>query len=227
MPALSATFGHPRWTRILLSCVLIFAGGSELGAQTSFRIEGGTFFPFNLPMPLTIHQGGEPDIYLTAHYASEPFAIPICWVWRIGLWSQGRAWELEAVHHKLFLENRPPEVGAFQVTHGLNQITINRAWTFSGFEGRVGAGVIFAHPETTVRGKTRPEEGGVFNLGYFLTGPTVQGAIGRRLPLAGGFFLEGEIKLSAYLATVPISEGDAHVSGILAQLSVMVGWQSE
>jgi len=212
-------------TALLLFLSLLLCDG--LRAQSGFRIEGGTFLPYNVPMPLTIHQSGEPDIHITARYSSEPFVVPICWIWRIGLWSDGRAWELEGVHHKIFLDNRSAEVENFSVSHGLNQLTINRAWVFSEFEARVGAGVILAHPESTIRGKTMAEEGGFLNLGYRLTGPTVQGAVGKCFPLAGALFLTTELKLSAYHASVPVSEGDAQVWGILAQLTMMIGWQNE
>jgi hypothetical protein len=200
--------------------------GVTADGQTRVRLEGGTFLPFNVPMSLSVYQSGEPALRLTAHYASEPFAIPICWVWRVSLWSGNRGWELEAVHHKIFLENPPPEIGKFQISHGVNLVTVNRAWQCEHFVLRAGAGVALAHPENTIRGKILPEDGGIFGWGYYLAGPAVGGAVGRHFPLGAGFLLTAEVKLSGYYASVPVVDGRAHVWGLLAQLSIMVGWQN-
>jgi hypothetical protein len=212
-------------TALATICLILLS--QQASAQSGLQLEGGTFFPYNVPMPLTISQTGEPDISLVAHYVSEPFVIPICWIWRIGLWSEGRSWELEVSHHKIYLENRPPEVGHFGISHGLNQIAVNRAWQFDQFVLRAGGGAILAHPESMVRGKTQPENGGIFGLGYYLTGPTVQVAIGRHFRLFDGFLATIEAKVSGYLASVPVADGDARVSGLFVQLTLMVGWRSK
>ena len=199
----------------------------SIKAQSGLRLEAGTFLPYNIPMPLTIHQTGEHEINLTARYASEPFVAPICWVWRVGLWSEGRSWELEVVHHKIYLDNAPPEIGSFGISHGLNQITINRGWQFEIVALRVGAGLILAHAESSIRGRILSEDGGIFGMGYHLTGPTFQAAVGRHFPLVDGLLATTEVKLSGYFASVPVAGGDASVTGLFAQLTLMVGWQTD
>ena len=213
-----------RRTLLVTACVVFFSESNK--AQSGLRLEAGTFLPHNIPMPLTIHQAGEDDINLTARYASEPFVPPICWVWRVGLWSEGRSWELEVVHHKIYLDNAPPEIGTFGISHGLNQITINRGWQFEMFVLRVGAGFILAHAESIIRGRILSEDGGIFGMGYHLTGPTLQAAVGRHFPLFDGFIATTEVKLSGYFASLPVAGGDARVTGLLAQLTLMVGWHT-
>ena len=96
----------------------------------------------------------------------------------------GRArWELELVHHKLYLQNPPPEVQAFQITHGFNFITLNRRWPVYGFGLRAGAGIVLAHPQTTIRGRAFPENGGAFGLGWYVSGPAAQVGLERRIRL--------------------------------------------
>lgn len=77
------------------------------------------------------------------------------YAYRIGRWSGRTAWEAELVHHKLYLENPPPAVQHFEVTHGYNLATANRAWaTDRRTVLRVGVGLVIAHPEGRVRGRT-------------------------------------------------------------------------
>jgi hypothetical protein len=76
-----------------------------------------------------------------AKYHTEPFNESPYYAWRLAKWSKNRAWEFELVHHKLYLSNPPAEVQHFEVSHGYNLITINRAWLLRGFIWRFGAGL--------------------------------------------------------------------------------------
>jgi hypothetical protein len=79
---------------------------------------------------------------------------------------------------------------------------------------RLGAGVVVTHPETTVRGKRFPEEGGIFHWGYFLSGPTVQLSAGRQIRMREDFFAPAEGKLSASFARIPVADGTADVANV-------------
>ncbi|HEU4564794.1 MAG TPA: hypothetical protein VFS05_09105 [Gemmatimonadaceae bacterium] len=185
--------------------------GVELfaGAAHSFRT------------PLHIRQEGEEEIALTARWATRPFRAPPYYAYRVGWWSRGHAWEAELVHHKLYLENPPPEVQHFEVTHGYNQVTVNRASPLGGLTVRVGVGVVIAHTENQVRG--REQRGGGFLGGYHLAGATTQLALGGRIPFTPNLWLALEGKLTGSWARVPVAGGSATVPNVAAHALAGIG----
>jgi len=206
---------------------ILFALIAPSNAQQKWTFELCGMLPYNLSLPLTIRQTNQPDITLTAQYSSEPFITPFCWVWRIGHWTDHQSWELQAIHHKLYLDNKPPEVGSFSITHGLNLVTVNRAWSADGYVVRAGAGVVLAHPESTVRGKPFREDEGIFGMGYYMTGPALIAGAGRQFRLTGGLFLTLEAMAAASYADVPINDGEAHLYNVVFQLDFGLGHSFE
>ena len=164
----------------------------ELTAQSKLVIEIGTGLPYNLPLPLTIRQSGEGTYHLTAQYNSRPFEIPIFWDWHIGYWSGSSGWELEAIHHKLFLANKPADVQQFDISHGLNLVIFNSCFLKYGFIFKAGAGISLTHPENVVRGKKLDEHQGIFDQGYYVSGPAFLFTAGKRLYLIENIFLSFE-----------------------------------
>ncbi len=127
------------------------------------------------------------------------------------------------MHHKIYLENNPPEVQRFEITHGYNLLALARRWREGdGSLGyTLGAGVVIGHPETTVRGRTQPEEGGLFGHGYHLAGATLLAGVGERFDLSKRFYASVEGKFTASYARVPIRDG--HASGPNVAVHVLVG----
>jgi hypothetical protein len=72
----------------------------------TFEVSGGS--AFHVPTPLKIHQRGEPDIELSARYDTRPWSDAPYYALRVGRWIGARGWELELIHHKLYLRNEPP-----------------------------------------------------------------------------------------------------------------------
>lgn len=178
------------------------------------EIHGG--FPINIPLPLTIKQHNQPDIKLTAQFNSEPFVLPVYWVFRISKWKNNKAWEFEMMHQKLYLKNPPPEVEYFSITHGYNQLMINRAFKFNLFKDkefifRSGAGIVLAHPENKVRGKELNQKQSFFNLGYYVAGPTINLALAKQISLFNRVYLNTEIKNNTSFVKVPVADGHALV----------------
>lgn len=192
-------------------------------AQKKLSVEFGTGLPYNFTLPLTIRQSNFPDIKLTAKYSSEPFQIPIYWIWRIGYWSDNHAWELESIHHKIFLDNKPREVEYFSISHGINYVTINHCWIFKYYILRIGAGVVLDHPESKIRGKQFPEDGGIFKWGYYVGGPAINLTIAKRFYVRGNFYLDLEAKLNASYSNIPIQDGSADVYNIVLQIDLLPG----
>ncbi len=178
---------------------------------TTLRLDlrGVTALP---PTSLTAWQEGYPELKFTAHYSVKPIEKSTYYAWRIARWKGKRAWELELVHHKLYLDNPPPQIQRFQITHGYNLLTVNRAWDKGKYILRAGAGLVITHPETIVRGKELP-----WNRspgGFYLSGPTAQVAAGKAIKLAGPFGLSLEVKFTASYAWIPIEDGYAYVPNL-------------
>lgn len=189
----------------------------------TLQLYGGT--AWSLPSPLKIHQAGEPDLDFTAHWATRPFAAAPYYAYRLGRWRGDDGWELEELHHKVYLRNRPPEVQRFEVSHGYNLVSLDRARRRRGAIVRAGVGVVIAHTENTVRGRTVSGGGGLFGRGYHLAGAMAQLGVERRVALTRHLFAAGEGKLTGALARVPIAGGSAFVPNVAVHGLVGVGYE--
>ena len=171
----------------------------------------GTGSAISLSSPLTISQSGYPDISLTANYETKAWeTVAPYYQIRVGYWEGDKAWELETVHHKLYLKNNPPEVQQFNISHGYNYYTVNRAWRKEGYIWRVGGGFVLTHPETIVRGLESDYSGGL--EGFYISGVTMHVAVEKRFPLKRenwDFYLE--VQAATSYAEVPVADGTAEV----------------
>ncbi len=197
-----------KFQRIVIS-VIVLAVFLPAQKKSHWTLEAFLGSAKSVATPLSIHQYGEERIHLIARYNTRPFAGSPYYAYRISKWSQNRAWEFELVHHKLYLSNPPDEVEQFNVSHGYNLITVNRAWLRRGFILRVGTGIVVTHPETTVRGKRLTWEEG-FD-GFYISGITFQVAAGKKFTIWGKLFGVLEAKLTASYAVIPIQDGNAYV----------------
>ncbi len=184
--------------------VLAPAGAS---GQVVFEYYQGT--AFNVPTTLTITQADYPRTSSRAHYSVRPLDDIWYYNLRAGYWKKNAGWVLEFLHHKIYLENPPSEIESFEVTHGYNLVTLNRAWRRGQVTFLAGGGVVVAHSHSTIRGRHRP-----ISAPTTLAGATAQGAAGRRLNLTRWLFASVEGKLTASWARVPIADGRATVPNI-------------
>ena len=193
-------------------------------SKTGFAFEFLTGSALNLRSPLCISQAGYADIRLSADYRTRPFQFPIFWDIRASRRCGKGSWEIELIHHKLFLENPTPEIQSFSVSHGLNILTINHAQAVRGFSVRAGAGVVVAHPETTVRGRTHPQNGGLFHLGYLPSGLSILLGAGRRFDVWRGWFAVVEAKYTAARARIPVEQGHARLTNLALHGEIGFGY---
>lgn len=180
-------------------------------AQSTWRIELNGGLPYNFPTPLIIKQDGYTVIRTWARYYSEPFTLPVYWDIKLSRQKGSIAHELELMHHKLHLQNKPDEVQHFGISHGFNLLFFNQCMERKHFALRYGGGIIIAHPESEIRRKKFGDAVDPYDLGYYLTGPIVQLAIGKSLFGKQRFRLHSEAKLLAAYSHTPIAEGKAHV----------------
>jgi hypothetical protein len=168
----------------------------------------------NLPSPLTVRQRGFPDIHVgSARYDTRPFgpSFPY-YAWRVTWWRANQGWEVEHIHHRVFLTNPPPEIQFFAIHFGYNYLLAGRVWKRDRFVYRVAAGPIVTNPESTVRGRRFRTEPGLFDNGNYFSGVGTRAAVARTIPLANHLFLVGEGAFSAGFAWhVKIADGSANV----------------
>jgi hypothetical protein len=194
---------------IVILC--LFLENQYVSGQRSWTVNMfmGDAYCFN--MPLVIEQEGYEKIELTAHYRTESFKLPVYYSWKVGTAKDRKGWELELTHLKIILTNNPPEVEQFEISHGYNYLTVNRIWNLDLMILRFGLGTIISHPESVVRTLMYNNHQGLLNRGYHISGPGMQIAAEKRIPVFGGFFCSLEIKATAAIAKVGIAEGHAIV----------------
>jgi hypothetical protein len=202
---------------------LALQGPAARAQEPGWSVEGFLGGAWNLPTRLTIRQDGQPDIVATARYSTHGLRLPVYYAARAGRWGPGSGWELELLHHKLYLDEPPALVQHFEVTHGFNLVSVLRGWREGAIRLRAGCGAVVAHAESEVRG-ARLRHGGNLPGGYHLAGLAVQAAGGRRFGSARGPFAVVEVKLTAALARVPVASGSASVPNLAVHLLVGAGW---
>lgn len=205
---------------VLFFFLIIIEGPAQ--DRWSFELHGGV--AGNLRLPLRIMQDGYPDIYIpAAHFASEPLISPWYWDWRFTRWKNSKSIEFEAIHHKLFLVNKPPEVQRFGISHGFNMLFFNRSFQKSTFVLRPGLGSVLVHPESTVRNQVYPEGPGFDMKGYRLRGVALNLAIARPIDISRHFFINIEGKVTTSYVWVPIQNGSARLWNVAFQFIIGPG----
>lgn len=206
----------------IVSFLVLSFSASNAQSCWSFELQGGEVY--NLPMPLTIRQQGYPDIKLMARYYTDAFELPVYWDCRLSHWQKGKSWEFEVIHHKIYLDNTTSEVQKFNISHGFNMITVNRGFDQKIFQYRAGAGVVLTHPESKIRGKEVGSTGDDFDLGYSISGPILNLAIGKSYWLSRRLFINAEAKTTLAYAYVKVAQGHADVYSFVFHIVVGIGF---
>jgi hypothetical protein len=206
-----------RFTAVVATLVWAMLLTRTAEAQVTIEYLQGT--AFNVPTTLTIAQAGYPTISHSADYSTRPFDDRWYYDARVGYWKDDdNGWLVEFLHHKVYLDNPPQEVESFEVTHGYNMVTLNRAWRRRKLTFQAGGGAVVAHSNSLVRGKERS-----IREPYTLAGPTAQGAVGRSVAFTKWLFGSVEGKLTASWIRVPIADGQATVPNVAFHVLAGVG----
>ena len=217
---------HGARLAVLLACAALTTPTKPARAQDSWTFEGFLGAAYNFDSPLTVRQRNFPALELDARYDTRAFEPPLYYALRVSHWSQDRGWDVELIHHKLYLRDPPPEIEAFAVSHGNNLLLAGRVWSRSALISRIGIGAAIAHPENTVRGRTLSEERGFLGTGYYLAGPAVTASIGAELPTRTRWFLSVGLKGSYSWARVPVADGRADVQNVAIHGLIGGGYRS-
>lgn len=156
---------------------------------------------------LEIEQSALSKFEFDADYETRPWDDAPYYGWRISRQSERHAWELEFLHHKIYLKNNPPEIQHFEVSHGYNMLFLNHAWIFGSTYIRAGAGPVISHTESEIRGLP-------FESNYEISGFVGQAAIDKRFYISRRFFFTLEGKFTVSTASVSIAEGKAHAPNV-------------
>jgi hypothetical protein len=185
---------------------------SGTAGEPGWRVEAAFGAAHSFGSTLSLEQAGFPTLEINAEWESRSFESPPYYGLRVARQDARGAWAVRFVHLKVYLANPTLEVERFSVSHGYNLLTLERSFPAGGFELWAGLGLVIAHPESTVRGRTKPEtEGGALGGGYYVTGPTGGLALGRRLSLGDRFALVPEVRFTLSRARVPIADREASV----------------
>jgi len=173
------------------------------------------------PAPLQIRQKGFGGISFWAKYRTYPLRMPIYYSYRFGFQHDNKLFEIEMNHLKLYLKNTSDLVEWFAVSHGYNQIFINKGWVNGKLGQKAGIGMVLSHPENTVRGKRLDEKMGLFGRGYHPSGVAIQYVIYKDIPLTRFLYILVEAKASLGYARVKVVDGKADVPA--AALHLLIG----
>lgn len=212
---------HTRSTLILFLLLLPTAGWS----QGAVVLEGALGTALNAPTTLVVNQQGFDQISLTADYSTRPFRESPYYQVQVGIWyrKNAKAFVFGFLHHKLYLDNPPPEIQRFEITFGYNTLYGGHAWRKSNWIISTGAGVLIANPYTEVRGRSQDRRRGFLSLGWYFAGGTVYGAVQRRFPLAGKVFFGMEAKVTGSMAWITVADGNAKVPNIALHFLASLG----
>lgn len=191
----------------------------------------------NLPAALHFSQGSYQKS-LTADYSTRAFgpgAAPyynlryrntwesLKWGGRSGYW-----WSIELLHHKIWLDNRPPEVDEFRMTFGYNLIPFSIGLDILPWLATyAGIGPVLVHPVSTINGRTLSNEPTLWPTGkrYSLVGLGYQLGVEAKYPLWQGIFVNGDLRFSNSYSVVPIEGGHAKVNQVSLHWHGGLGYQ--
>lgn len=209
-------------TLAAMAPLMLAAPSAQASEYVAFEVFSGVVY--NFPTPLTITEEGERDISLTAQYETESFQEAPYYGLRLGLWDGKKGWEIEMIHHKIKLTNGPEEVDHFEVSHGYNLLTINRAWEHEMGFLHLGAGFMFSHPELTLRGKEREhDEAGIIS-DRNISGPTIQISAGRRYRFSEKIYGILEGKFTATYANIAYEDGNMFAPNVAIHIIFGIGF---
>jgi len=195
-------------------------------AQGKVALEGALGTALSAPTPLVVNQEGFDQISLTADYSTRPLDVSPYYQFQVGIWyrKDSSAIVFGFLHHKLYLDNPPPEIQRFEITFGYNTLYVGHAWRKDKWVISAGGGPLIANPYSEVRGQVRDGRRGFLRLGWDFAGATIYGALQRRFPVGGHVFFGMEAKVTGSMAWVTIANGNARVPNVALHLLASFGF---
>lgn len=211
--------------RAVLTLVLVCHPALGWG-QGTVVFEGAMGTALNAPTSLVVNQDGFDQISLTADYSTRPLEKSPYYQVQVGVWyeTNAKAFVFGFLHHKLYLDNPPPEIQQFEITFGYNTLYAGHAWRKNKWVVSTGAGVLIANPLTEVRGQTQDRRRGFLSFDWYFAGATVYGALQRRFPVGGSVFFGMEAKVTGSMAWITVANGNARVPNVALHVLASFGF---
>jgi hypothetical protein len=202
---------------VVAGVMLLVAFGTPVNASAqglTFDLMFGS--AYNIPTPLTIRQQDHPILKHTARYDTRPFGpFAPYYAGRVGFWRGDAAWEIEFIHHRLFLSNTTSEIERFEIHYGYSYLLAGRAWRERGFEFHANAGIVITNPANVIRGlPMNTSDNDVPRAGYDITGAGASFAVSREVTLTGRLSLIGTAAVVAGTVSVPVANGSARAPNV-------------
>lgn len=109
-----------RLVMLSLAAAALAAPAVCRAAEWAFEMHAGA--PIIPDRDARLTQRGQPDLEFSGAFRAEPFVMPLYYDFRVVRRQGAAGWALDFHHAKLILENGPPEVQDFQLTHGYNML---------------------------------------------------------------------------------------------------------
>ncbi len=198
-------------------------GSASPATAQGWSAEVFTGTAWNLPLPLQFASPGEAPLRIRARYRTRPWSGAPYYTLRLGY---GK-WQAELIHHKLYLQNPPPEVEHFEVSDGYNLALVNRTFPARSFAFRAGLGLVIGHPEGSFRGNEVGPVKSLLGGGYQLGGVCLQLAVAREVFISNRLFLTPEAKFTSAWARFPLAGGgQATVPNVACHALVGIGYRT-
>ena len=121
---------------------------------------------------LSIHLEDQDDQVFLAHWNNRSFEDSHWWAVRLEKWKKNKSIGIEAVHHKIYLDNTNDIIQSFSISDGYNLIYLNFGRQYGPHLYRLGVGFVLAHADVTIKNRKRHIIKGP--KGHRVAGPTVQ-----------------------------------------------------
>jgi len=179
----------------------------------------------NFNSPLLIQQEGRDNLVVTAEYETKSFDDIPYFVLRLNYKLRKIIFELQFMHHKINLTNTSGEIQHFEITDGFNILSINYRLITKYLDFRFGLGAAITYCNSTVRGYDYAATGGIFNSGYYISGPVLLLGLNKEIDLSKHFYLNAETQFTSAWSLVPIAGGYGYVSNFALHLLLGIGYK--
>jgi hypothetical protein len=195
-----------------------------LSAQ--WRVEAWLGDAWNSHSRLTINQAGQAPISLRPDWSTEPWEPTWYYAGRISHWASNRGWAVEYIHHKVYLDNPPPEVEYFRVTNGVNFWMAERLWRKGNWEVGLGGGPVWVVPISKVRGAVYNKANGIWGSQYELGGAVLSANLTRRVRMLPWVYGTLSVKGTAATLRMNVADGKATMKNFAFHINYGLSLQS-
>jgi lipid A oxidase len=192
--------------RTIAACIVLIAFSTAAMAQVELSFYAGA--QSAEPSQVAIRQTGSDALIFGQNWKGRSLDAPHYFGVRATSWRLERfGFGLDFAHNKVYSAKLPDDYAVFEMTDGLNTLTVNAYRRWNDIVGvmtpYVGGGIGIALPHVEVEDATRVTEG------YQLTGPAATWIAGASVPINDQWSVFGEYKGTFSANTADLESGGA------------------